>query len=85
MDELTKSLSRALVSRFGVKGEVDEDTPLFSGGLIDSLSVMDLVSFVEGEIGGTIHPADITLENFDSIGRIVRFVQKVSAAKGAGE
>jgi len=35
---------------------------------------MDLVSLIEAEIGQEIPPAQITLENFDSIDRIVRFV-----------
>ena len=81
MDELKRSLRKVLVSRFGVKGELDDDTGLFSGGLIDSLSVMDLVGFVEQEIGITIRPGDINLENFDSIGRILRFAARQISGK----
>ena len=83
MDDLRKALQRALVSKFGVKGVIKDDTGLFSGGLLDSLSVMDLVGFVEGEIGCAIPPKDITFENFDSIDRIVRFSVSLSS-KGAG-
>lgn len=79
MDELKKSLRLALPSRFGVKGDLTDDTGLFSGGLIDSLSVMDLVGFVEEQIGAPIRPGDITLENFDSIDRIVRFAERLTA------
>lgn len=78
MDELKKALRRALIGRFGVKGKLEDDTRLFSEGLIDSLSVMDLVGFVEEQLGCAIPPAEITLENFDSIDRIARFGEKLS-------
>ncbi len=53
---------------------VDEDTPLFSSGMIDSASMVDLIVFVESEGSVTFTPDDITLDNLDSIGRILSFV-----------
>jgi acyl carrier protein len=73
MVDLRAALRRALVSRFGIKVALADDTGLFSGGLIDSLSVMDLVGFVEETIGYPIPPTEITFENFDSIESIVRY------------
>jgi acyl carrier protein len=84
MEEFKQALRRALIGRFGVKKEVlNEETKLFSDGLLDSLTVMELVSFVEGEIGCFIPPTEITLENFDTIDRIVRFISALKAAEGA--
>lgn len=83
MIELKKALRTALVSRFGIKGTLDDDTGLFSGGLIDSLNVLALVSFVEAEIGREIPPAEITIENFDSINRIAHYVAAL-ACTGPG-
>lgn len=80
MNDLRESLRVALVSRFGLKVEVDDDTDLFSSGLIDSLTVVELVSFVEAELGLAIPPSEITMENFDSINRIVRFAESLPAA-----
>jgi len=73
MDDLKSAIKRALATRFGVRVPLHDDTELFSRGLIDSLNVVELVTFVEGELGRPIPPADITLENFDSIARIVRY------------
>jgi acyl carrier protein len=73
MDDLKKALHRALTTRFGVRIPVEDETQLFSRGLIDSLNVVELVTFVEGELGRPIPPADINLENFDTIGRILRY------------
>ena len=77
MDDLKKAVRRALVSRFGVRGAFDDDTQLFTRGLIDSLNVVELVTFVEEELGRPINPADITMDNFDSINRIARFAEKL--------
>lgn len=54
--------------------EVDESTPLFSSGMIDSASMVDLIVFVESEGNVKFGPEDITLDNLDSIGQILRFV-----------
>lgn len=83
MNDLRQTLRTALVTRFRVdRDRLDDDTGLFSSGLIDSLSVMDLVCFVEGEIGWAIPPAAVTLDNFDSVNRIVRFAGTLASAGG---
>ena len=83
MNNLRQTLRTALVTQFRVdRARLDDDTGLFSSGLIDSLSVMDLVCFVEGEIGCPIPPAAITLDNFDSINRIVGFAGTLASAGG---
>ena len=50
------------------------DTELFSSGLLDSVSMVGLITFIEERSGATIQPADVTLENFDTIDRIVAYV-----------
>jgi acyl carrier protein len=84
MEELSKALRHALPSRFKLRQALEEDTPLFSSGLIDSLNVIELVSFIEEQLGCTVPPAEITLENFDNISRIVRFAAK-SGSIGNGK
>jgi acyl carrier protein len=60
---------------------VSEDTELFSTGLLDSLSVMDLVMLVEEQSGCAIPPKAVTLENFDTINRVVGFVERLTKGK----
>lgn len=55
--------------------QLDEETPLYSSGLIDSISLIQLVTFLEKKIGSKIRPTDLTLDNFDSAARILKFVQ----------
>lgn len=85
MEDLKTSLRHVLLTRFGVKkAGFTDDTKLFSEGLLDSLSVMELVSFVESETGCVIAPTEIVLENFDTIERIVSFVDALKA-KGSAQ
>jgi acyl carrier protein len=83
VNQLRQALRAALVTQFRVDARsLQDDTALFSSGLIDSLSVMDLVCFVEREIGRQVPPAEVTLENFDSIDRIVGFAEALACAGG---
>jgi acyl carrier protein len=64
-----------LDSRLGVDTTgMDEETPLFSSGIIDSAGMADLIVFIESEINVQFEPDDISLENLDSIGRILGFI-----------
>ena len=54
--------------------DLGEDTHLFSTGRVDSFSMIDLITYIEAETGASIPPGDITLDNFDSVGRIVNYV-----------
>jgi len=53
---------------------IDDDTALFSSGIIDSMGVIALVEFIETHTGRKIKPTEITLENFDSVNSILRFI-----------
>ncbi len=84
MKDLRTVLRGELAARFNIPESFDDDSGLFSGGLIDSLSVMELVGVVEKCIGCQIPPAQITLENFDTVNRILRYAEKLTATRGAG-
>ena len=50
-----------------------DDTPLFSGGLLDSLLLVDLLSWLEDAGGLKIAWHEVTLENIDTLARILTF------------
>lgn len=54
----------------------DEQTPLFSTGLIDSLNVFDVVCIVEEVIGMEIPVEDVTLDNFDTVERLLFYLDQ---------
>jgi acyl carrier protein len=55
--------------------DVGLDTPLFSSGLLDSVSMVGLLGFIEQASGMVIRTEDVTLENFDTPARILAFAQ----------
>jgi acyl carrier protein len=59
--------------------DIDTDTPLFSSQLIDSFALVTLMMFIEREAGIRIAPADVNLDNMDTIGRMLAYVARVQA------
>ncbi len=56
--------------------DVNETTALFSSSLLDSLAMVELIAFVEGAANVRFQPHDVTLDNLDSIERILGFVHQ---------
>lgn len=58
--------------------EIDENTPLISGGLVDSFSMVSLKRFLERRYNVSIPDQKATPEAFDSISGICALVQECS-------
>jgi acyl carrier protein len=58
-----------------VEETLDAESRLFSTGVLDSVAMLQLITFVEEKAGFEIRPQDVTLENFDTVGSIVRFAE----------
>lgn len=52
---------------------VGDQDPLFSSGILDSIKLLSLVSFVEKRMHRKVRTAELTLANFDSIQRVINF------------
>jgi acyl carrier protein len=46
---------------------IGEDEDLLVSGLLDSLSVMSLINFIEQDLGIDVPAEDVTIENFVSL------------------
>lgn len=53
-----------------------EETPLLASGILDSLGILQLMSFLSDELGIEIDDDDFTLDNFETIGSLIAFVQR---------
>ena len=63
-----------LVEKLGIASdELHDDTPLFTGGLLDSFSMVDLIQFLEEEAGVQMSETEVNLENLDSLERILAY------------
>jgi len=52
------------------------DTPLISGGIVDSFSMVSLKRFLENKYKISIPDGDATPEAFDSVNKIVELVKR---------
>ena len=56
----------------------DED-PLLEEGIIDSLGLLEVVTFIETEFALSVQDADVTLDNFGTVSAIASYVQSLKA------
>jgi acyl carrier protein len=56
--------------------EITCDTPLISGGFVDSFSMVSLLVFIENKFKIKIPPVKATPEAFDSVNNIVALVNQ---------
>jgi acyl carrier protein len=57
--------------------DVGPDTALFSSGVIDSFALVSLITFIEEKCRFRVNPMDVSLDNMDSIDRILGYVRRV--------
>ncbi len=74
--QISQSLTNYLKSELNQKQViVTAETPLIEAGLIDSLSIFQLILFMEVQFSIKIQPEDISVENFETINSLNVLVQ----------
>ena len=63
--------------------KINDQSLLFSGGVIDSHMLLSLITYIEGQTGLSISTGNLSLENFDSIERMLAFINANRAAREA--
>ena len=59
--------------------EISHDDLLIERGIIDSMAVMQIVTFLEEETGLRIPDAEVTLDNFESVSTVDAMVERLRA------
>lgn len=79
-DAIEKTIRKFLMEKFALarKIGIDGETALVETGILDSLGILDVVSFLEAEFGITIADEDLAPENFQSVNALTLFVQRKS-------
>ena len=83
MDELKKAIRDYVVKEYledGDEREVREDTPLITGGIVDSFSMVSLKRFLERKYTIQIPDAQATPQAFDTVNSIAELVRKFTTA-----
>jgi acyl carrier protein len=79
MDELKETIRQYVMKEYledGDDREVGYDTPLISGGIVDSFSMVSLKRFLEKKNNISIPDADASPEAFDTINSIAALVER---------
>jgi len=67
---------RVFLSRYLRDSDVDDETELFTSGLVNSLQAMQLVLYLEEEFKIVVNNDDLDLRNFNSIRNMADFVMR---------
>ncbi len=84
MDELTTVVLNYVIKEYLEEGddrEITETTPLISGGIVDSFSMVSLKRFLEKKYVIQIPDGDATPQAFDTVRSIVALVRHFQALK----
>ena len=80
-DTLQKFICEDLLSG---RKEVGLDDNLLLDGIVDSVGMMRLVSYIEERTGSKIPPQDLTIDHFGSINALAAYLEgRESGTKGA--
>ena len=60
--------------------ELTDDTPLISGGILDSIATLQLVMFIEETFKVSFEPHEVDKENLDSLNLMAKLLQLKTAA-----
>jgi acyl carrier protein len=64
----------------GRSAALDEEQDLLNAGIIDSLGILRLVSFIEEQFGVQVPDEDVVFENFQSIRAMSNYIAQRKAA-----
>ncbi len=77
-------LEKFIVNEVAVEHDIKSlapDEDLLGSGIIDSMAVLKLVTFIEQTFGIKVKDEDIVPENFQNLNSIVKYVEQTQANK----
>ena len=81
---ITERIKKFLVQQFPAIKNVGNEDPLLKNGLIDSLGILEVVTFVEKEFGIVVSDEELLPENFESIGSLSKFILQKTNGNNKG-
>ena len=72
----SKVVEHIASSSFNDMSKIEEDTMIFKEGILDSMGLMTLITFLEDEFGIATQDTDLVEENFESVNAITDFVSR---------
>lgn len=79
MSEMENKIRGFLADNFILSeqlAQLGNDDSFLENGIIDSTGILELIFFVEEQFGIQIDASEVLPENFDSINRLVAYIQQ---------
>ena len=83
MEEIRQTVHTYILKQFlpgEDPGELLGDTPLITGGILDSIRTLKLVVYLENQFNVTVEAHEAGVDNLDSVDQIARLIASKSAA-----
>jgi acyl carrier protein len=79
---VSESIKKFILEKFPLarKRGLKESDPLLESGILDSLGILDVVSFVEHQFAIRVLDEELVPENFQSVEHLAIFVQAKSSS-----
>jgi len=72
---ISERIRKFLTQQFPATKGIDNKESLLNNGLVDSLGILEVVTFLEKEFGITVSDEELLPENFGSVSNLSNFVQ----------
>ena len=83
-EELAAQVRNFIQENFIFNGKtLDTETSLIASGTIDSTGIIDVIGFLEQTFAMQFEDDELVAENFDSVTKIVSFMERKFAEAGA--
>jgi len=82
MSELNEQIKDFIINEVNPDlnlGSLDDDEPLIESGIVDSLGVLKIMSFLDETFGVDLSSGEIVLDNFRDVRTICRLVQEAAS------
>ena len=83
MDEIKKAVQDYILQEFlpgEDPSELTDTTPLITGGLLDSISTLKLVVFLESRFGVSVEAHEAGIDHLDSVDQIASLIARKKTA-----
>ena len=83
MDEIRQAVHGYILQQFlpgEDPAELTDQTPLITGGILDSIRTLKLVIFLEDRFKVTVEAHEAGVDNLDSVGQITSLIVRKRAA-----
>ncbi|MBN1698968.1 MAG: acyl carrier protein [Spirochaetales bacterium] len=65
--------------------DIDDRLPIYNSGIVSSLRLLEMMTFIEKAFGIVIRPEELIEDNFRDVGTIAGFIQSKTRRVVAGE